>query len=268
MSKIPLTVADHLSAVAQKAVVSNIDKGVINTSVNILTTRLSAEFDKYVVAKTGLFGSFTRDTMLPSSMNPRSDVDIMVVFLERGQKPQIFIEKLKKFAELHYPKSAIVCGPSTISLELRHMRFELIPVIDSLSGLQIPTKGPVSSWQSSNPGEFDKSLKDKDKANQGLILPVIRLAKYWNALNQYPFDAFDIEKRIIAHSFALSSKNIKAYFFDFMRGLNAGPLFDAGRSERVRQLRKTLDEIDRLVLADQQLEAVMKMDEFLPLPAG
>lgn len=262
------TVAEYLNAVAQKAVFPSVDKGMVNVSLNMLTTRLAAEFDKYTVARINVFGAYARDTMLPVSMNPRSDVDVMVVFTDSAKKPQDFLAPLKKFAESHYPKPAIVQGPATINLELRHIRFELIPAIDTvrLGGLHIPSKVALPAWQGTSPDDIEKSLKVKDQAGQGLILPLVRLVKYWNALNQFPFESFDLEKRVIAHSFALTPKNIKAYFFDFMRGLNTGHLPPTGKQECVRALRKTFDEIDQLALSGQQQPAIARMALLLPMP--
>lgn len=259
-------IAEHMSAVAQKAIVSSVDKGVINVSLKTLLTRLTAEFDRFTVVRTGLFGSFTRDTRLPPCMDRQSDVDVLVVFMERGHPPAHYVDKLRKFAELHYPRTAIATTDTTVCIELMHTRFELVPALEGLRGLQIPAR--AGGWQSTEPEELAKALQAKDKSHQELILPLLRLVKYWNALNRHPFDSFELEKRVLSHSFAFSPKNLKAYFFDFMRGLSAGALPGTGKAESARGVRKTLDEVDKLMLAGRPHEALLLIEALLPLPAS
>jgi predicted nucleotidyltransferase len=260
-----LSLADHLNAVAQKAVLSANDRGVINISLKTLLTRLRAEFDKYEMTRTELFGAFTRDTSLPHALDKESDVDVMVVFNDMGNKPGHFVEKLKHFAELHYPRTAVVRTGTSIYIELLHTRFDLVPAKDSLRGLQIPVKGG-DAWQVSDVADAAKSLQQKDAQNAGLILPLVRLAKYWNARNDHPVDPFALEQRIVAHSFTMAPKNIKAYFFDFMRSLTV-PLTDPVKAEKVRVLRKSLDEIDKIAQSGDLFEALARMQALLPLPA-
>jgi predicted nucleotidyltransferase len=259
-------VAEHLQAVAQKATLTSVDRGVISTSLKTLLMRLGAEFDRYTVTRTGVFGSFARDTKLPPAMDAQADVDVLAVFTERGKKPEFFLQKLKEFAELHYPRTAIVSTPATLRIELLHTRFELVPALEGIRGLQIPMKGVPGTWQASDPEEFAKALQAKDKNHQGLILPLVRLVKYWNALNQHPFDPFALEQRILAQSFTFAPKNLKGFFFDFMRGLHTAGVPSVATLERMRQMRKALDEIDKLQQAGQLHEALMRIESFLPLP--
>lgn len=262
-----LSLADHLAAVAQKAALSATDKGVINVSLKTLLTRLRAEFDAYDVSRIELFGAFTRDTSLPHVLDKESDVDVMVVFKEMGQKPGYYVEKLKRVAELHYPRTAIVQNGTTLYIELLHTRFDLVPALESLRGMQVPVKGG-DAWQTTEPAADARALAQKDTQNAGLILPLVRLAKYWNARNGHPLDAYDLERRIVTHSFAMAPKNLKAYFFDFMRSLHVSPAAGIARAEAVRGMRKALDEIDRIAQAGDLFEAVARMEQMLPLPAS
>lgn len=261
----PLSIADHLTAVAQKATLSTTDKGVIQLSLKNLLTRLRAEFDKYDVPRIELFGAFARDASLPHAMDKESDVDVMLVFSERGPKPAYFVEKLMRVALLHYPRPTIVQNGTTLYIELLHTRFDLVPAQESLRGMQIPVKGG-DGWQLTDPAEDERVLKQKDAQNAGLVLPLLHLAKYWNARNDHPFDAYDLEKRVIAHSFAMAPRNLKAYFFDFMRSLHASPAEGAAKAELLRGLRRTLDEVDRIAQAGDVFEAVARMEAMLPLP--
>ena len=44
-----------------------------------------------------VFGSYSRNTMLPRSYDPSSDVDYMVVFKNVIYQPQTYLNKLKDF---------------------------------------------------------------------------------------------------------------------------------------------------------------------------
>jgi predicted nucleotidyltransferase len=258
-------VAEHLEAVAKKAIIGNVDKGLVNVSLKTLMTRLAAEFDRFVVTRTVVFGSFARDTRLPTAMDPKADVDVLVIFRERGQQPAFYLDQIRKVLELHYPKVAITGDGKTLSLQSLQGRVDLVPGFDSINGAQIPAAGGAG-WQVSDPDGAARALKEKDAASGGLLLPLVRLAKYWNALNEYPFAPYELEQRIVNHRFAFSAKNLKAYFFDFMRSLHAGVGVAPAKAERVRVLRRRLDEIDQLLLANKPREAVEKIEALLPYP--
>lgn len=256
-------VAEHLAIVARAAVIPAVDKGLINVPLKTLMMRVGAEFDRFTVLRTEVFGSFTRETRLPVAMDPQSDVDVMVIFRERGQKPSAYVQQLQTFAELHYPRAAIVTTPHSLCLQFLQARIELVPAFDSINGVQIPKPGPVPGWQVSDLVGAAKALEEKDKAGEGLILPVIRLAKYWNARNGYPFTGWDLEQRVLVHRFGFAAKSLKAYWFDFMRSLVTMP---GVTGDKTRAMRRSLDEIDRLLLAGKPQEAEEVMEALLPLP--
>lgn len=264
MSQHQAGVAEHLEAVAKRIVIGNIDKGMVNVSLKTLLTRLGAEFDRFVVTRTAIAGSFERDTRLPAAIDPRGDVDVLVIFRERGQAPAHYLAQIRQVLELHYPKAAIVPEGERLFLKLLQGRVELIPGLDSINGVQIP--GRNGAWVMCNPEQELRDLQAKDKASGGLVLPVVRLAKYWNAHNGYPFEGFDLEQRIVKHRFAFSAKNLKGYFFDVMRSLHGGLAMPAAQAEKVRVMRRTLDEIDQLLLANKPREALAKIEELLPFP--
>ena len=266
MSTVRPGVAEHLAVLAQKATLSNVDKGLINVPLKTLMTRIGAEFDRYVVTRSEVFGAFARDTRLPQAMDPQSDVDLMVVFRERGHPPAHYISQLRQFAELHYPRVSIHSDGQSLYLQLLQARFELVPAHESVSGVQIPVKGG-GFWVRTDPAEDIRQLLEKDKLHNGLLLPVIRLAKYWNARAGHPFPSWDIEHRAVAHRFAFVPRNLKAYWFDFMRSLHASPAMAPAKTESIRQMRRALDEIDQLTLASKTHDALTKIEALLPLPA-
>lgn len=290
-------VAEHLAVLAQKATLSNVDKGLVNVPLKTLMTRIGAEFDRYVVTRSEVFGAFARDTRLPQAMDPESDVDVLVVFRERGHAPAHYIAQLREFAALHYPKISIHCDGQRLYLQLLQARFELIPAHESLSGVQIPVQHPFGAaggtagrgtgvaagastgmasasgivshsagWTRTDPAAELRDLQAADKLHQGLLLPVVRLAKYWNARAGHPYPSWDLERRAVAHRFSFVPKNLKAYWFDFMRSLQAPPSMPPAKAERVREMRRTLDGIDQLIAVGKPQEAEARIEAMLPLP--
>lgn len=265
MSTVVPGVPEHLALVAQKATLSNVDKGMAAMPIKTLMTRIEAEFDRFVVARCEVVGSWERDTSLPAAMDPEEDIDVLVVFRERGHLPDHYLKLLHEFAQLHYPKSAIEFQNGILRLKLLQSRLRLVPAHESLTGMQIPGGG--RSWVRIDPAAALKQLTDKDAQHDGLILPVVRLCKYWNVRNGRVFSAWDLEQKVVGHRFAYVGKNLKAYWFDFMRSLIVDPTASPAKAEALRQMRRDLDEIDKLLQGGKAAEAKACIEKMLPIPS-
>lgn len=265
MSSVVPGVAEHLALVAQKAIISNVDKGMAAMPIKTLMTRIEAEFDRFVVARCEVAGSWERDTSLPAAMDPEEDIDVLVVFRERGHLPDHYLKLLHDFAQLHYPKSAIERLEGGLRLKLLQSRLRLVPAHESLTGMQIPGGG--RSWVRIDPAAALQQLSTKDAQHEGLILPVVRLTKYWNVRNGRVFGAWELEQKVLGHRFAYVGKNLKAYWFDFMRSLIVDPTASPARAEAVRQARRDLDEIDKWLQGGQAAEAKARIEQMLPIPS-
>lgn len=205
-----MSVLSHLQAKASAAVLSGTEQTSINTSITTLNSRISSWFDKNLVSQFR-FGSSTRDTILPRSMDEQSDIDYMVVLKEDGSVPQTYLDRMKRFGEKYYSTSDIKQSSPSIVLELNHIKFDLVPAVPGwLGSYKIPNGS--GGWKDTNPNDFNSSLTEKNKNNLNLIKPTIRLAKYWNAQNGYVFDSFELEKWIIAQSY-WGCTNQKDYLF-------------------------------------------------------
>ncbi len=214
-----MSVNSHLTCVASSLVLSNIEKTNISNSISTLSSRL----DSYYVnslTEHFQFGSNTRGTILPRRADPKSDIDYMVVFktdIFDIKKPQTYLDRLRKFAETKYSTSEIFQSSPTIVLSLNHINFELVPATKSFSGYyQIPS--PSSSWGdwiSTDPHRSKEVIQEKNNSNNSQIKPLVRLVKYWNALNGYPYRSFDLESRIVNSSFWFCGSSLKDYFYSF-----------------------------------------------------
>jgi hypothetical protein len=82
-----MTVNSYLVKRASDAVLSYNELTSINTSIATLQTRLNNYFGADLSTHFK-FGSSTRGTILPRSMDERSDIDYMVVFKDDDFTPQ------------------------------------------------------------------------------------------------------------------------------------------------------------------------------------
>jgi len=212
-----MSVLSFLVDTASNAVLSSSEQASITTSITTLQSRMSLHFDKDVIKQHFRFGSSTRGTILPRSMDERSDIDYIVVFSDNDSKPQTYLDRLKTFVEKRYSSSEIYQSSPTIVLELNHIKFDLVPATTTWLGeLQIPNGS--GGWMTTNPNDFNSKLESKNKENNSLIKPTIRLMKYWNAKSGFPFESFAMEKRICDQSFWFKT-NQKEYLFATIENL-------------------------------------------------
>lgn len=213
-----MSVLSFLTDTASSAVLSSNEQSSITTSVTTLQSRMGLYFGSGVIKEHFRFGSSTRGTILPRSMDEHSDIDYMIVFSENNATPQTYLNRLKAFVEKYYSSSEIRQSSPTIVLELNHIKFDLVPATtDWFAGLQIPNKS--GGWMSTNPNDFNATLEAKNKEHKSLIKPTIRLMKYWNATAGYPFESFEMEKWVCDLSFWWLT-NQKDYFLAVIENLN------------------------------------------------
>jgi len=225
-----MSVNTHLTGLASDLVLSDTEKTGIATSITTLVTRLDAYFGKGITSHFQ-FGSYPRGTILPRKADNNSDIDYMIVFdTSDGQKkPQTYLDRLKKFAETKYSTSEIFQSSPTVVLSLNHIKFELVPAIYNY-GYQIPSPASYwADWMSTDPVAANKSLQDKNVAENYKIKPLVRLVKYWNALKGYPFTSFSLEQYIIGKYF-YSCSGLNDYFYAFWSGFDCP--YDAPQSTK------------------------------------
>lgn len=213
-----MSVLSFLTNTASSAVLSPAEQSSITTSISTLQTRIGLHFSSGVIKQHFRFGSSTRGTILPRSVDEHSDIDYMIVFSENNATPQTYMNRLKAFVEKYYSSSEIRQSSPTIVLELNHIKFDLVPATaDWLGVLQIPSKS--GGWMSTNPNDFSATLEAKNKEHRSLIKPTIRLFKYWNAKSGFPFESFEMEKWVCGLQFWWLTSQ-KDYFFAVIDNLS------------------------------------------------
>ena len=205
-----MSVLSYLERSASDALLDSSEKESIRKSIVTLKARLNAYFAD-MLKEHFQFGSSTRGTILPRSMDEHSDIDYMIVFNDDDSVPQTYLDRLKRFAETYYGKSEIYQSSPTIVLELNHIKFDLVPAkLGWLGGYKIPNG--AGGWIDTDPNDFNSKLEDENKGNSNLIKPTIRLAKFWNANNDYLYISFSFEKWIVDQWF-WNCTNQKDYLF-------------------------------------------------------
>lgn len=233
-----MSVLSFLTNTASRAVLSLNEQSSITTSISTLQSRMALHFNNGVIKQHFRFGSSTRGTILPRSMDDQSDIDYMIVFNDSTATPQTYLNRLKTFVEKCYGSSEIYQSSPTIVLELNHIKFDLVPATTTwLGGLQIPNGS--GGWLSTNPNDFNSTLEAKNKEHKSLIKPTIRLFKYWNATAGFPFQSFEMEKWVCGLSFWFRS-NQRDYFFAVIDNLRTNSSYSQRVNNEITRAKNIL----------------------------
>jgi hypothetical protein len=256
-----LSVLSYLVRRASDAVLSSSEKDSINKSVATLQTRLDSYFGANLKSHFR-FGSSTRGTILPRSMDEHSDIDYMTVFKDGNNAPQTYLDRLRRFVEKYYSASEIYQSSPTIVLELNHIKFDLVPAIENVwGGLRIPNGS--GGWRDTNPNDFNKKLEDKNKNNYNLIKPTIRLAKYWNADNGYLYESFGFEKWIVDLSF-WNCTNQKDYLFAVFDNLSPDHENVQWRKDKITRAKRIVAQVRDYERQGMAFSAEQEIKKLIP----
>lgn len=258
-----MSVLRFLTDTASNAVLSSTEQSSITTSISTLQTRIGLHFASGVIKQHFRFGSSTRGTILPRSMDEHSDIDYMIVFSENNATPQTYLNRLKTFVEKYYSSSEIRQSSPTIVLELNHIRFDLVPATTTwLSELQIPNGS--GSWITTNPNDFNSTLEAKNKEHKSLIKPSIRLFKYWNATAGFPFQSFEMEKWVCGLSFWFLS-NQKDYFLAIIENLNTSSMYSQWVNNEITRAKAIVANVRQYERDDMPVTAENEMKKLFRL---
>lgn len=256
-----MSVVSYLDKRASQAILPATEERSINTSVTTIGDRLASHFGQQLKEQFR-FGSSTRGTILPRSMDEHSDIDYMVVLDNDGSTPQTYLDRVKRFSEKYYSRSEIKQSSPSIVLELNHIKFDLVPAIKSwLGGYQIVGDG--NSWRSTDPNDFNRALTEKNNSELFKIKPTIRLAKFWNAQNGYVFDSFEFEKWIVDRSFWFIS-NQRDYLFKVFDDLSAWSEQSQWRRDRIQRAKDIIARVREYEVKDMPVTAESEVKKLIP----
>lgn len=177
----------------------------IQKSLDGIIEKLEDYFDDEV-EEIVVFGSYTRGTILPRRFDEHSDIDILIQFnVDDYDKltPESYRTQLQKFAKENYKKAFVIKDHPSIVLELKEIKFDLVPSLFDegyiYDSVEIPNK--YGGWMETDPGRFNEELTKANKKYKSIVKPIIRLMKYWNACQDYPFSSYELEKNIAGLNF-------------------------------------------------------------------
>lgn len=264
-----MTVDAHINKIAMQARVRDVERERIDRSMAALAVKLKQYFGADL-KRQFVFGSYARKTILPRKMDPQSDVDWMILFEDADVRPQTYLNRLRRFAEQKYSTSEIAQSNPTIVLNLNHIRFELVPAIKPwLSGLQIPAKASdYEDWISTNPTDVNDGLTEKNAEYKNLIKPMVRVLKYWNATAGYPYESFELEKKVINHGFGLigmfSPPTIRNLLFHFINNLHAGLFTPKRVTDAISRAQEIISRVHEYEASSQHDRALREIRRLLP----
>lgn len=173
-----------------------IERQGINTSISTVTTRLKNYFGNDI-KEISVFGSWKRDTALPRYYDQKSDIDILIVFDHQrlNRTPQTYREWLLQFANKKYPTSVSAKSFPTVRIDLKHITLDLVPAIYDWWNYSIPSS--TNQWMITNPTSFNNNVVNQNTNRNGIVKPILRLIKAWNANANYPFSSYDLEQKAL-----------------------------------------------------------------------
>lgn len=263
----------HLTNIYNKLSPDASSEKAIEVSIATIRSRLNAYFPQNI-REQFRFGSSTRGTMLPKSIDDDADIDYMVVFEDDDIKPQAYLDRLRGFVENYYSTSEIHQSNPTIVLSLNHIKFELVPALRNwFYGFQIPAKASAyNDWMSTKPFEFNKKLDEVNNSHKGITKKIIKLMKYWNVINDKPFSSFELEQ-IIVNSYdefvfgdgIIGTTNIKNALFYFIENDFNINYFEAQwKKDKVAKLQETISIVRQLEQMNRFTYAVAELNKVFP----
>ncbi len=239
----------------------------IDNSYNYLEGKIF-EFFRDRIQQVQIFGSYERGTELPQSIDLNSDVDILVIFKANDFQPATFLKHLQEFADKIYPRSEVSPDHPAITVRLNHTKFELVPAYWETyyfvsDDLKIPApRNKELKWITTEPNKLKSTLQKKDSDENELMIPLIKLIKYFNTLQGKPFDSFSIEKFAVSSSYPC--ENLRDYFFEFIDDLDT---FDKSEPQlkfisELKERRENLLALEKRNLTDY---IELELQKFIPL---
>lgn len=244
------------------------DKDSIETSIEMLNIHIRNWRFVDDVVESFAFGSFMRNTNLPTCIDEDTDVDYMIVFDTTRLKPDSYLVRLRNFATEFYPRTRRYQDHPTIVLDMNKIKFEISPATQLWGRVsqyyQIPA--PHQSylqWINTYPQQLEKDLNDADHRNHYKIRPVIRLLKYWNVLNGKRISSYKIEEYVITHVF-FNCHNLKEYFFEAAKWMHMINVTAPTARRKIQKLRTDIEEIEELERQGHRSAAEERLEELLP----
>lgn len=236
-----MRVINHLQDWASILALNLGERTVVNSQVEALQIKLLRSFGGAIIKGVFPFGSYTRSTLISRHADSNGKVDLMVVF-DGDSSPLTYLGWLKDFVHSQYLPSEIHPSHPNVILDLLKQRFQrkiqLVPAIKvSEDDYRVPAKPTnYTTWLNISPNDFKYKSEYFNTNANGKGFSIIRLMKYWNRVNDYPFDSYELEQSIINLHY-LHCNDLWDYVLATLHGLSmsGGASFKTSKFEKLKQ---------------------------------
>ncbi|MDH5389180.1 MAG: hypothetical protein OEY06_12135 [Gammaproteobacteria bacterium] len=172
---------------------------VITVAQNAMISARQSEIEKTVVREfdalgTALPGAIARNTMIQPLQG--SVIDLFVLLKpERGQMntPEELMRHLQEALVTQYPDAVIAADGRSIIVAYTEFIFHVVPSFYRKNKGYIVADAKKQQWIKTNPTIHYYALDDENHKQRGLLLPVVRMTRYWNECNGSLFNNYYLE---------------------------------------------------------------------------
>lgn len=180
--------------------------------------------DNLDVVDSHQFGSHTRGTMV-GPLDENSDTDIMVVldkgehgeWMRDGKGARNCLQAVKRALEKRYPNSEVSIDRNVVAVKFHDFTAEVAPAFRRGEGYVIPdTYSEGRSWVQTNPRRYKQQFEAVDKARDGRLQKVARVAKKFNDNHGRPVSSYHME--VMAYQYVRSHPDKSASTEELIEG--------------------------------------------------
>lgn len=265
-----LTIEKDLQQFAQDFYISKngSEKPRIETSLKNIKNKLKQEFEDRIIS-IEIFGSYKRKTILPRTYDPKSDIDLLIVFDHKNinVNPSTYRKHLHEFAERYYPNSISYKSKPSVVIELYHINYDLVPAFTRREGLFFVTEEAYipkndTEWRHTDIKAFSEKLESKNEKYNYNVKRIIRLLKAWNAKVNYPITSYMLEQEIAYMDFTRDT--IESGFFYAINKLPSS-WSNNKTEEKVKALKENAILLRKALESNKEKEATKYLKRILPI---
>lgn len=172
---------------------------VITVAQNAVISTHQTKIEKILVKNidalgTTLPGAVARNTMIQPLKGNKIDLFVLLKS-ELGQlnTPAGLMGKLEVALNSHYPDARVSKNGRYIEIKFPEFSFYVAPSFTREAKGYIIADAKEHLWVKTNPKVHYYALDDDNHKHKGLLLPVIRIIKYWNECNGALFNSYYLE---------------------------------------------------------------------------
>ena len=190
-SALTVTIEEGLSTLDSSLAISVPQNAIISTRQSEVSEIVIKQFN---AIGTTLTGACARNTMI----QPLSErmIDLFVLLEpDSGQlnTPGGLMRKLEAVLQESYPEAIIATDGRSVEISFSEFIFHVAPSFFRENKGYIIADAKNQQWIKTDPNMHYYALDDENHRQKGLLLPVVRIIKYWNECNDSLFDNYYLE---------------------------------------------------------------------------